>query len=56
MNKRIVDVEKAKRYIAKHNSCSLERAQQLIDEGVEKLTWLNIKYIGFGQFEIIDNK
>lgn len=55
MNKRIVDREKAKRYIAKHNSCSMERAEQLINEGVEKLTWLNIKYIGFGKYEITIN-
>lgn len=56
MNKRIVDREKAKKYIAKHNSCSMDRAGELIDNGVENLTWLNIKYLGFGKFEIIYSK
>lgn len=54
MNKKIMNLEKTIKYIAKHNSCSIERAKQLIDNGVENITWLNIKYLGYGQFEVIN--
>lgn len=53
MNKRIVDREKCKKYIAKNCFCTLERAEELIDNGVKNITWLNIKYLGFGKFEIL---
>lgn len=50
--KRIVDIEKTAKYIAKTNFCTIDRAKQLIDDGVENLPLSNIKYLGFGKFEI----
>lgn len=50
--KRIVDIEKVARYIAKTNFCTVARAKELIDNGVENLSGENIKYLGYGKFEI----
>jgi len=50
--KRIVDRDKCAKYIAKNSFCTFERAKDYIDNGVETLTWLNIKPIKWGKFEI----
>lgn len=51
--KRIVDIEKCAKYIADTHYCTIARAKELINDGVENLSCSNIKYIGFGKFEII---
>lgn len=53
MNKRIINKEKTAKYIAKNSGCSFERAFEYIDNGVENISWLNIKYLGYGKFEIL---
>lgn len=50
--KKILDLEKTKKYIAKTEKISIERAGEYIDNGVENMNWLNIKYLGYGNFEV----
>jgi hypothetical protein len=50
--KRIVTRDKCAKYIAKNSFCTFERAKDYIDNGVENLPNNNIKYLGYGKFEI----
>jgi hypothetical protein len=51
--KRIVNRDKCAKYITITNFCTFERAKELIDDGVENLPLSNIKYLGYGKFEIL---
>lgn len=39
--------------MVKNNCCStFEFAGQLIDNGVENISWMKVKYLGFDKFEV----
>jgi hypothetical protein len=41
------------KYLVENKCCSsIEYACILIDNGVENIDWMKIKYVGFGKFEI----
>lgn len=53
-DKKLLNRKQLVKYLVDNKCCStLECANMLIDNGVENIMWKNIKYIGFGNFEVI---
>jgi hypothetical protein len=51
--KKVLNRGQLVKYLVENKLCSsIEYACRLIDDGVEKINWMNIKYLGYGNFEI----